>query len=149
MPSFRAACVEQKIVEVPKRQVIIAFVRAKAAFAADVGLESDLAIYEQAKEFYARETFVPPEVFYLLRDRQHREEAREARIANLEQCSCARDSSTISLPRRRMYANRERTRASALLRLWRSRPVAGNLRLDNDQAVTAGCLGPTLYSNKP
>ena len=45
------------------------------------------------------------------------------------------DSSTISSPRRRMYANRDRTRASALPSCRRLRPIIGNLRFDDDQVL--------------
>ena len=53
MPAFRAARVEQKIVKVPKNEVVVALGLSQAA-ASSVDLEKDLAIHQQSEKLDPR-----------------------------------------------------------------------------------------------
>ncbi len=67
MPAFRAVGVEQKIVKIPKYEVVVAFVRTQPIAVGGVELEKDLAIYQQAYKFDARKAASPPELIECLR----------------------------------------------------------------------------------
>ncbi len=55
----RAARVEQKIVKIPKNEIVIALGRSKAAAASSVDLEKDLAIEEQSEKLEPRKIVLP------------------------------------------------------------------------------------------
>src|SRR6201993_3625343 len=59
VPAFRAARVEQKIVKIPKNEIVIALGRSKAAAASSVDLQKDLGIEEQGEKLEARKIVVP------------------------------------------------------------------------------------------
>src|ERR1700752_3779457 len=61
VPAFRAARVEQKIVKIPKNEIVITLGRPKAA--AGVDLEKDLAIEEQGEKLEPRKIVVPTQLF--------------------------------------------------------------------------------------
>src|ERR1700731_2547491 len=67
VPAFRAARVEQKIVKVPKDEVVVALGRSKATFAGNVDFENDLAIHQQSEKLDPRKPVLPTELFDLLR----------------------------------------------------------------------------------
>ncbi len=88
--AFRAARVEQKIVKVPKNEVVVALRRSQATVAGGVDLEEDLAIHQQGEKLEPRKTVLPAEPFDLLGCRQHGDGGRNLRIANPEQRAGAR-----------------------------------------------------------
>ena len=90
VPAFRAARVEQKIVKVPKNEVVVTLGRSEAAVASGVDLEKDLAIHQQGEKLDPRKTVLPTEPFDLLRCRQYGDGGRDLRIANFEQRAGAR-----------------------------------------------------------
>ena len=72
VPALRAARVEQKIVKVPKNEVVVALGRPEAAVAGSIDLEKDLAIHQQREKLDAREIVLPTEPFDLLRRGERR-----------------------------------------------------------------------------
>ena len=88
--AFRAARVKQKIVKVPKNEVVVAFGRSQAAVASGVDLEQDLAIHQQGEKLDPRKTLLPTEPFDLLWGGQYGDGRRDLRIADLEQRAGAR-----------------------------------------------------------
>ena len=90
MPAFRAARVEQKIVKIPKNEIVIALGRSKAAAASSVDLEKDLAIEEQGEKLEPRKIVLPTQLFDVLRRRQHGQDGGNLRIADFEQRAGAR-----------------------------------------------------------
>ena len=90
VPAFRAARVEQKIVKIPKDEIVITLGRSKAAAASNVDLENDLAIEEQAEKLEPRKIVLPTQLFDLLRCRKHGQDAGNLRVADFEQCAGAR-----------------------------------------------------------
>ena len=83
--ALRAARVEQKIVKIPKNEVVITLGCSKAIFVRHVDLESDLTIHQQSEKVDARKTVLPTEMFDLLRYSQYGDGGRNLRIANFEQ----------------------------------------------------------------
>ena len=65
--AFRAARVEQKIVKVPKNEVVVTLGRSETTAASGVDLEKDLAIHQQGEKLDPRKTVLPTEPFDLLR----------------------------------------------------------------------------------
>ena len=90
LSACRAAGVEQKIVKVPKNEVVVAFGPSQAAVARGVDLEKDLAIHQQGEKLDPRKTLLPTQLFDLLRCRQHGDGGCNLRIANFEQRGGAR-----------------------------------------------------------
>ena len=78
VPAFRAARVEQKIVKVPKNEVVVTLGRSEATVAGGVDLEKDLAIHQQGEKLDPRKTVLPAELFDLLRRRQHGDERSQS-----------------------------------------------------------------------
>ena len=54
VPALRAARVEQKIVKVPKNEVVVTLGRAQAAVVGGIDLEKDLAIHQQGEKLDPR-----------------------------------------------------------------------------------------------
>src|SRR5262245_7058124 len=50
VPAFSAACVEEKVMEVPKSQVVVALVASEALLAGGIPLEQNLAIHQQGEK---------------------------------------------------------------------------------------------------
>src|SRR5215471_13921472 len=90
VPAFRAARVEQKIVKIPKNEIVIAFDRSKAAAAGSVDLEKDLAVEEQGEQLEPAKIVPPTQRFDVLRRRQHGQDGGNLRIADFEQRAGAR-----------------------------------------------------------
>src|SRR3974390_2746730 len=88
--AFCAARVEQKIVEVPKNEVVVTLGQSEALVASGLDLEKDLAIHQQREKLEPGKTVLPMEPFNLLRRRQCGDRSRDLRIANSEQCAGAR-----------------------------------------------------------
>src|SRR5205823_9712533 len=84
MPAFRAARVEQKIVKIPKNEIVIALGRSKAAAASSVDLKKDLAIEEQSEKLEPRKIVLPTQLFDVKRCRQHGQDGGNLRIADFE-----------------------------------------------------------------
>ncbi len=63
MSTFRAARVEQKIMKVPKHEVVIALVLSEYAVAITLNLEQDLTIHQNGKELDACKTSLAAEPF--------------------------------------------------------------------------------------
>ena len=89
VPAFRAARVEEKIVKVPKDEVVVALRRPQPV-AGGVDLEKDLAIQQQSEKLDAGKSFLPAQLLDLLRRRQHGQSSGDLRIADLEQGAGAR-----------------------------------------------------------
>ena len=113
MSTFRATRVEQKIVKVPKNEVVVTLGQAGACVSSVLYLEKDLAIDQQGEKLDPRKPVLSTEPFCCGVDSA----AIAAAIFGsqiLNSAPARGDSNTISFPRRRMYANRDRTRTSAL-----------------------------------
>ena len=130
--AFRAARVEQKIVKVPENEVVVTLGRSQPAVAGSVDLEKDLAIDQQSEKLDPRKTVLPAQPFDLLRCRQHGQGGRNLRIANLEQRAGARrfQDHLVAAPSHVCEPRQDENVGIAELR--RSRPIIGNLRLDDD-----------------
>ena len=148
MPAFRAARVEQKIVKVPENEVVVALGRSEAAVAGGVDLEKDLAIHQQGEKLDPGKTVLPTEPFDLLRCRQYGDGGRNLRIANLEQRAGARrfQHHLVAAPPHVREPRQDENVGIAELR--RSRPIIGNLRLDDDRSSPLR-ERPRRYSNRP
>jgi hypothetical protein len=59
--------VEQKIVKVPKDEIVVTLGRSEATLASGVDLEKDLAIHQQGEKLDPRKAVLPAELFDLLR----------------------------------------------------------------------------------
>ena len=88
--AFCTAGVEQKVVKVPKNEVVVTLRRSETAVAGGLDLEKDLAIHQQGEKLDSRKTVLPPELFDLLRCRQYGDGGRDLRIANFKQRAGAR-----------------------------------------------------------
>ena len=132
MPALGAARVEQKIVKVPKNEVIVALGRSEAIVAGSAGLEKDLAVDEQGEKLDPRKTGLPAELSDLLRCRQHSQGGRDLRIANFEQRAGARrfQNHVVGAPSH-VGEPRQHDRVG-IAELRHSRPIIRNLRLDDD-----------------
>src|ERR1700686_3138730 len=132
MSAFRAARVEQKIVKVPKNQVVVTLGRPEVTVASDVDLEKDLAIHQQGEKLDPRKTILPTELFDLLGRRQYGDGARNLRIANFEQCAGARrfQDHLVAAPSHVREPRQDDNVGVA--ELWRSWPIIGDLRFDDD-----------------
>src|SRR5215471_5917448 len=84
VPSLGAARVEKEIVKVPKDQIAVALGLSKAAVAAGVNLEKDLAIQQQAEKLDPWESAQQTELFDSMRHGQHRQGGGDLRVANPE-----------------------------------------------------------------
>ena len=135
VPAFRAARVEQKIVKVPKDEVVVALGRSKAAFAGNVDLEKDLAIHQQSEKLDPRKTLLPAELFDLLRRGEHGEGGRNLRIANFEQRAGARQFQHHLVAAPSHVREPRQDERVCISELRRSRPIIGNLRFDDDQVL--------------
>ena len=78
VPPFRASRMEQKIVEVPKSQVVIALGQPGCLPLALSVFRSDLAIRQQGENLDPRKTVLLPELSDLLRGRQRGERGSRA-----------------------------------------------------------------------
>ena len=90
VPTLRAARMEEKIVKVPKNELLVTLGQAKPASAGGADLEKDLAIEQQGKKLDPGKTLLPTQLFDLLRRGKHRNGGRNLRIANFEQRAGAR-----------------------------------------------------------
>ena len=144
MPAFGAARVEQKIVKVPENEIVVALGRSQpAACRAASILKRILAIHQQARE--ARSPGKPSCRRNCLICCGVDSVAMAAAIFGsqiLNSAPARGDSSTISLPRRRIYANRDSTSSVGVVELWRSRPIIGNLRFDDDLVLVVSASAP-------
>ena len=86
MSTFRAAGVEQKIVEVPETKAIVTFGRAEAAVMRGIELEKDLAIHQQGEQRDTAKTALSTEFFKRLWRCQRGQAGRNVCIANSKQC---------------------------------------------------------------
>jgi hypothetical protein len=82
--------VEQKIVKVPKNEVVIPLRWLEATVEGGVDLEQDLATYQQSKKLEPRKAVLPAEPFDSLGCRQHGDGHCDRWIAKLEQRAGAR-----------------------------------------------------------
>src|SRR3984893_10557594 len=135
VPAFRAARVEQKIVKVPKNEVVVALGRSKASFAGNVGLENDLAIHQQSEKRDPRKTVLPTQLFNLLRRRQHGQGGRKLRIADFEQRAGARRFQDYLVIAPSHVCEPRQDKSIRIAELRRSRPIIGNLRFDDDHVL--------------
>ena len=123
---------EQEIVKVPQNEAVVALARSQAAVASRVDLEHDLAIHQQGEKLESRKTVQPTEPFDLLRCRQCGDCGRDLRIANSEQRAGARrfQDHVVAAPSHVREPREDKNVGVAELR--RSRPIVGDLRLDDD-----------------
>ena len=78
MPSFRASRMEQKIVEVPKSQIVTAFDEPGILSTGRIRLQKQLAVRENGENVNPRKPFLLPELPDLLRGREHGDKAGRA-----------------------------------------------------------------------
>ncbi len=132
LAAFRAVGVEQEIVKVPKSQVVAALGRPQPVAAGGVKPEKDLAIHQQSEKLVARKAVLPPQPADFLRLGQHGDSGRNLRIANSKQRAGARrfQNHLIAAPPQVSEPRQNDSLGSA--ELWRSRPIIGNLRFDDD-----------------
>src|SRR5262245_4666698 len=90
VPTFRAARVEQKIVKVPKNQVVVTLGQSGTPLGSGLCLEKDLAINQQSEKFDPRKAVVPTKPSDLLGRGQCGDRGRDLWIANSKQCAGAR-----------------------------------------------------------
>ena len=114
VPTFRAARMEEKIVKVPKNEAVIALGQSKPTFAGGIDLEKDLAIDKQGEKLDPWKVVLPTQRLICCGEESTAMAAAICGSQILNNAPARGDSRTISSPRRRIYANRERTRASAL-----------------------------------
>ena len=128
----RAARVEQKVVKVPKNEVVVTLGRSQAAVASGVDLEKDLAIHQQGEKLDPRKIGPPTEPSDLLGCSQYGDGGRNLRIANSEQRAGARrfQHHLVAAPSHVREPRQDENVGIAELR--RSRPIIGNLRFDDD-----------------
>ena len=130
--TFRATRVEQKIVKVPKNEAGVTLGQA-ARVSSGLYLEKDLAMDQQGEKLDPRKPVLSTEPFDLLRCGKCGDLAAAIFGSQILNSAPARgDSNTISFPRRRMYANRDRTRTSALPSGGIPGRRIGNLRFDDN-----------------
>ena len=67
MPALRASRVKQKIVKVPKNEVLVTLGRSETTAAGGVDLEQNLAIHQQGEKLDPRKAVLSTELFDLLR----------------------------------------------------------------------------------
>src|SRR5215471_7840013 len=129
---LRATRVEQKIVKVPNNEVVVTLGRSEAILAGSVDLEKNLAVNEQGEKLNPWKTVLATEPLDLLGCGQHGQGGRNLRIANFEQRAGARrfQDHLIGAPSH-VRESREDENVG-IVELWHSRPIIGNLRLDDD-----------------
>jgi hypothetical protein len=135
LSALRAVGVEQEIMKIPKHEVVVALGRPEALVVRGVDPEKDLAIHQQRKETDSRKIVLPPEPADSLRCRQGREDGRNVRIANPEQRAGARRFQHHFMAAPSQIREPGQHDHFGIAELWRSRPVIGNLRFDDDQVV--------------
>src|SRR5580704_7917010 len=135
VPAFRAARVEQKIVKVPKDEVMVTLGRSKATFAGNVDLENDLAIHQQCEKLDPRKTLLPTELVDLLRSRKYGDGGCNIRVANFEQRAGARRFQDYLVTAPSHVCEPRQDKSICIAELRRSRPIIGNLRFDDDQVL--------------
>jgi len=136
LSAFRAVGVEQEIVKVPKHKVVVALGRTEALVVRCIDPEKNLAIHQQREESDSRKIVLPPEPADFLRCRQDREGGRNVRIANPEQRAGARRFQHHVMAAPSQIREPGQHDHLGIAELWRSRPVVGNLRFDDDLVVT-------------
>jgi hypothetical protein len=137
VPTLHAARVEQKIVEIPEHEAVVALGRPQAAVGGRIDVEKDLAVHQQGNKLDPEKTVLPTELSDLLRRRQQGDGGRNLRIADPEQGAGARrfeDHFVAASPQIREPRQDEDV---VLAELRHARPIVGNLRLDDD-LVRAG-----------
>ena len=137
MPSFCASRMEQKIVEVPKSQIVTAFGEPGILSTGRIRLQNQLAVRENGENVNPRKPFLLPELPDLLRGREHGDKAGELRIADPEQGGGAgRLQHHVVSPAPHIGKTGE-NESVAITERSLLRPIAGNLRLYNDQIFGA------------
>jgi hypothetical protein len=118
--------------------MIVALGRSQAFTAASVDPEKDLAIQQQGEKLDPWKAVLSSELLDLPRRRQQGEGGCNLRIANPEQRTGARRfqdhligaASQVGKPRQHDHVG--------IAKLWRLRPIIGNLRFDNDLVHIVG-----------
>jgi len=113
LPALGAVRMEQKIVKIPENEIVVALGRPQAIAAGSVDLEKNLAIQQQSKKLHPRKALLPPEPADFCGVDSTATTAAIFGSQILNSAPARGDSRTISLPRRRRYANRDMTIISA------------------------------------
>ena len=132
MPAFGAARVEEEIVKIPENEIVVTLGRPQAAVAGGVDLEQDLAIDQHGEQLEPRKTVLPTQSFDRLRCGQQGQGGRDLRIANPEQRAGARRLQDHLVAAPAQVREPRQDENVGLADLLRSRPIVGNLRLDDD-----------------
>src|SRR5580704_7005616 len=132
MLAFRAARVEQKIVEVPKNEAVVTLGWPLATIVGSIDREKDLAIHQQGEKLDTRKAVLSTELFNRLWCSQQSQGCGNLGIANSEQCAGARrfQNELVAAP---AHIGEPRQHENVrTIELRRSRPIIGNLRFDDD-----------------
>ena len=137
MPPFAAARMEQKIVKIPKHELIVTLDPAEAAIATGLDLENNLAVNEQGEELNFGKNILSTQLRDLMRRRKNGQSGRDVRIAYPKQRAGTRrfeDHLSIASP----HVSEPRQNESARLGERRhSRPIVGELGFDDDEVLAA------------
>ena len=121
----------------------------QVAVAGGIDLEQDLAIHQQGEKLDPGKAILPAEPSDLLRRGQHGEGGRNLRIADPEQRAGARrfQHHLVAAPPQVGEARQDENVGIAERR--RSRPIVGNLRLDDDHVRVARSPDAVLQQTMP
>ena len=145
VPALRAARVENKIVKIPKNEIVVALGRAKALVAGRTDLEKDLAVDEQGEKLEPRKPGLPAQLPDLLRRGQRGQGGRNLRIANLEQCAGARRFQHHLVGAPPHVGETRQHEHVGIAKRRRLRPIIRNLRLDDDLILAASRAAKAVF----
>ena len=134
MAALGAARVEQKIVEIPQHEGVVALGRPQA-IAVGVDLEKDLAVDEEREKLEPWKTLLPAELFDLLRRGQQGQSSRDLRIADFEQRAGARRFQNHFVGAPPHIGEPRQHQRVGIAELRQARPIVRHLRLDDDQVL--------------
>src|ERR1700686_131410 len=141
MPSLRAVGVEQQIVKIPEHEVIVALGRSQAIAFGSLDLEKNLAVDQQCEKLSSGKAGLPPKRADFLWRGQQSEGGGDLRIAYPEQRLGARRFQHHLIAAPPQISEARQCNDVTIAELCRSRPIIGNLRLDDD-LVCFGARGP-------
>ena len=151
MAAFRAARMEQKIVEVPEHEIVVALGRPQPAVARWIDLEKDLAVDKQSEKLDPGKTVLPAQLLDRLRRRQHGQRRGNFGIANPEQRAGSRRFQDHLVAAPAQISEPRQGENVGVTELRHSRPIIRHLRLDHDLilAWSSPSRAPRRYSRRP
>src|SRR5579883_2081092 len=146
MPSFRAAGVKQQIVEVPEGEAVSALRHAQIALNRLVSLKNDLAVQQQREKLDARETVLAPKLPDFLGGKKPGKKCGNLRIADSEKRTRQGRFNYYLIATPAKIGESRQDNRIYIIELLQLRPIAGNLRLDDDRVAGGSfCTADAIF----